>query len=197
MNKSIVILQLIIMHNIEVINWKTFKDTLLQYPNLYLQFKYDGGKMVDAAYHITEIKQAPITSVDCGGVMNGWTEIIVQLWVPEGEQQERSMKVSKALSIVDIVEKMLPLDPNGIVKIEFGNSEFDTRQMFPDQMVVNADTLTVDLRPDAVQCKAQTRGGSCGTNDKGEECCSPEKPTVKLVNLAAPTEACTPGGGCC
>nr|WP_317169460.1 DUF6428 family protein [Mucilaginibacter humi] len=120
--------------------------------------------------------------------------------MPEGEQQERSMKVGKALSIINIVEKMLPLNPNGTVKIEFGNSEFDTRQMFPNEMIVDGNALTVDLRPDAVQCKAQTRGGSCGTNDNGEECCAPvaEKPKVQLVNLAAPAEACcTPGGGCC
>jgi hypothetical protein len=189
------------MNNAEAINWKTFKETLLMYPDLDLQFQYAEGKLVDAAYHITEIKQAPITSVDCGGVVNTWTEIIVQLWVPENEEQARSMKVSKALSIISIVEKMLPLDPDGTVKIEFGNSDFDTRQMFPNKMLVNDDSLTIDLRPDAVQCKAQTRGGSCGTNDKGEECCTPamaEKPKIQLVNLAKTTEACcTPGGGCC
>lgn len=189
------------MNRTEAMDWKTFKDTLLQHPDLDLQFQYAAGKLVDAAYHITEIKQAPITSVDCGGVMNAWTEIIVQLWVPEDGQQERAMKVGKALSIVDIVEKMLPLNPNGTVKIEFGNSEFDTRQMFPNEIVISNNALTVDLRPDAVQCKAIGRGGSCGTNDKGEECCTPavnEKPKVQLVNLAASADGCcTPGGGCC
>lgn len=190
------------MNNVEAISWKTFKDTLLQHPDLDLQFQYTEGKLVNAAYHITEIKQAPITSVDCGGVMNAWTEIILQLWVPENsEQQKRPMKVGKALSIVDIVEKMLPLNPSGTVKIEFGNSEFDTRQMFPNEMIVDEDALTVDLRPDGVQCKAIGRGGSCGTDDKGIECCTPavaKKPKVQLVNLAATAESCcTPDGGCC
>jgi hypothetical protein len=188
------------MNKVEVINWAMFKEKLLQHPELDLQFQYAEGKLVDAAYHITEIKQAPITSVDCGGVMNTWTEIIVQLWVPEAEQRERAMKVKKALSIVDIVEKMLPLNPNGTVKIEFGNSEFDTRQMFPGDMIVNDGNLIIDLRPDAVQCKAISRGGSCGTNEKGEECCVPEpaKPKVELKNLAVKAEACcTPGSGCC
>ena len=188
------------MNKVEAINWATFKETLLQHPELDLQFQYAEGKLVDAAYHITEIKQAPITSVDCGGVMNAWTEIIMQLWVPEAEQQERSMKVKKALSIVAIVEKMLPLNPNGTVKIEFGNSEFDTRQMFPGDMIVNGGNLIIDLRPDAVQCKAISRGGSCGTNEKGEECCAPEpaKPKAELKNLVIKAEACcTPGSGCC
>lgn len=176
------------MNKIETINWKTFKDMLLQHPDLDLHFRYAAGKLVDAGFHITEIKQAPITSVDCGGVLNSWTEIIVQLWVPENSEQERSMKVNKALSIVNIVEKMLPLNPEGIVKVEFGNSEFDTRQMFPGEILINDDSLTVDLRPDAVQCKATSRGGSCGI----------EKPKVQLVNLATTSEnCCTPGGGCC
>ncbi len=186
------------MNKVESINWATFKEKLLQHPELNLQFQYAEGKLVDASYHITEIKQAPITSVDCGGVLNTWTEIIVQLWVPEDEQQERAMKVEKALSIVDIVEKMLPLDLNGTVKIEFGNSEFDTRQMFPSEMIVEGDNLIIDLRPDAVQCKAIGRGGSCGTNEKGEECCEPAKPKLALKNLTVKNEACcTPGSGCC
>ncbi|HWZ15370.1 MAG TPA: DUF6428 family protein [Mucilaginibacter sp.] len=187
------------MNKAEAITWEKFKDTLLQYPELDLQFQYAVGKFVDAAYHITEIKQAPITSVDCGGVINAWTEIIVQLWVPEDQQQLRSMKVSKALSIVEIVEKMMSLDPNGTVKIEFGNSEFDTRQMFPNEMTVEGENLVIDLRPDAVQCKAISRGGSCGTNDKGEECCAPaasEKPKVELKNLAVAAAACC-GPECC
>ncbi|TFF40096.1 DUF6428 family protein [Mucilaginibacter psychrotolerans] len=188
------------MNITEAITWKTFKDVLVQHPDLHLQFRYAEDKLVDAAYHITEIKQAPITSVDCGGVMNKWTEIIVQLWVPDNETQARPMKVAKALSIVTLVEKMLPLEADGTVKIEFGNSQFDTRQMFPNNLIVDGDNLLIDLRPDTVQCKAQERGGSCGTNDKGEECCAPvaEKPKIKLINLASPEAACcTPGGGCC
>jgi len=132
--------------------------------------------------------------------MNNWTEIIVQLWVPSGSNQAQAMKVDKALSIIAIVEKMLPLDAEGIVKIEFGDSEFDTRQMFPNEIRVIDGSLVVDLRPDTVQCKAQTRGGSCGTSDKNGECCTPvtQKPKVQLINLAPSTEkCCTPGGGCC
>ena len=176
------------MNKTEAINWKTFKETLLQNPDLDLQFQYAVDKWVDASYHITEIKQAPITSVDCGGVKNEWTEVIVQLWEPENQQQLRAMKVGKALSIIDIVEKVLPLDGDAIVKIEFGNSEFDTRQMLPNGVTVDGENLLVDLRPDAVQCKAIDRGGSCG---------KPSKQKIELKNLAVAESCCTPGSGCC
>lgn len=188
------------MINISSTTWSSFKAELLPHPELLLQFQYATEKWVNANYHITEIKQAPITSVDCGGVMNAWTEIIVQLWEPTEEEEGRAMQVKKALSIIDLVESKLSLNPNGIVKIEFGNSAFDTRQMFPGEFKIDGENLVLDLTPDATQCKAINRGGSCGTTAAGEECCAPAQPVkrkIELVNLAADQNSCTPGSGCC
>lgn len=189
------------MNTTELTNWQTFKNILIQHPDLTLQFQFAENKWVDASYHITEIKQAPIVSVDCGGVMNAWTEVIVQLWEPSVKENDRAMKVSKALSIVQLVEKSLPLNPLGIVKIEFGNSEYDTRQMYPGEFLFQGDNLIVNLVPDFTQCKAIARGGSCDTTVSGEECCTPEvateKSKIQLINLSADAPACTPGSGCC
>jgi hypothetical protein len=189
------------MNTTEFTNWQTFKATLEKDPALTLQFQYAENKWVDASYHITEIKQAPIVSVDCGGVMNTWTEIIVQLWEPSVQDSERAMQVSKALSIVKLVEKSLPLNPLAVVKIEFGNSQFDTRQMYPGEFIIEGDNLIVNLNPDFTQCKAITRGGSCGTTATGEECCAAEvkteKSKIQMVNLAGSSQACEPGSGCC
>ena len=172
----------------ETITWGSFKDKLMQNPGLDLQFQYADNKWVAPSYHITEIKQAPITSVDCGGIKNEWTEIIVQLMEPANQQQLRAMKVRKALAIIGIVEKVMPLNINGEVRIEFGNNEFDTRQLSPAEFILDDENLIVNLSPVAVQCKANDRGGSCGT---------PVKQKVELKNLAADASCCTPGGGCC
>lgn len=189
------------MNTTTFMNWQSFKTKLEEHPELTLQFQYAENKWVDASYHITEIKQAPIVSVDCGGVMNSWTEIIVQLWEPSEKDSDRAMQVSKALSIVQLVEKTLPLNPLGTVKIEFGNSQFDTRQMFPGEISLDGENLIVNLIPDATQCKAIGRGGSCGTTDTGEECCAPaaseSKPKIQLINLAADGPVCGPDSGCC
>lgn len=187
------------MNNVQSLNWQKFKESLVLNPDLDLQFQYAENSWVDQSYHITEIKQAPITSVDCGGKMNSWTEIIVQLWEPGQKQQERAMKARKALSIIELVEKSLALNPLAVVKIEFGNSQFDTRQMFPGEITVQGENLVVDLRPDTVQCKAIERGGSCGTTASGEECCAPAetaKSRGRLITLAT-AEVCAPGSGCC
>ncbi|WP_257667960.1 DUF6428 family protein [Parapedobacter tibetensis] len=188
------------MNNMDLMTWGTFKEKLTAHPYMVLQFQYAEGHWVDASYHITEIKQAPITSVDCGGVLNAWTEIIVQLWEPAGKEQSRAMEVSKALAIVGVVEKSLPLNPSAIVKIEFGNSQFDTRQMFPGEFIQEGENLVVNLIPDATQCKAIGRGGSCGTTAAGKECCEDSvtqpKKKVEMVKLAT-VEVCEPGSGCC
>ncbi|RBL91185.1 DUF6428 family protein [Chitinophaga flava] len=168
--------------------WQIFKEQLELHPDQILQFQYATDKWVDASYHITEIKQAPITSVDCGGKMNAWTEIIVQLWEPEEQQTDRAMAVHKALKIVNLVEASLPLNPNAVVKIEFGNSAFDTRQMYPNEIVADGENLIVNLQPDATQCKATDRGQTCGT---------PKNKTLEIPVSIEGGQACTPGGGCC
>jgi len=188
------------MNNAQSITWQSFKTELLNFQDLILQFQYAEGKLVDPSYHITEIKQAPITSVDCGGVMNAWTEIIVQLWEPEQTEAGRSMEVHKALSIIDIVENKLALNPNGIVKIEFGNSQFDARQMFPGELINDGVNLIVNLVPNFTECKAINRGGSCGTTATGEDCCAPAaapKVKLKMINLVGAANICEPGSGCC
>lgn len=170
------------------ITWGEFRAMLLQNPELNLQFRYDSDSYVSPSYHITEIKQAPITSVDCGGVMNAWTEVIVQLMEPASGNQLKPMKVHKALSIIDVVEKKLPLNPSAIIKVEFGNANFETRQLHPNDFIIDDEELIVDLQPGKVQCKAVDRGGSCGA--------PAEKQKVELKNLTAGA-CCTPGGGCC
>lgn len=176
------------MNRSELMNWQTFKTTLEQHPELTLQFQYAGNHLVNAAYHLTEIKQAPIVSVDCGGVMNSWTEIILQLWEPEIKDADRAMEVKKALSIISLVEKSLPLNPFGIVKIEYGNTDYDARQLYPGSITVKDDQLIVDLNPAFTECKAIGRGESCGT---------PVKPAIEIFNTTTDSTTCTPGGGCC
>lgn len=188
------------MNTTNFINWQDFKTKLLKHPELRLQFQYAQDKRVHASYHITEIKQAPIVSVDCGGVMNTWTEVIVQLWEPSEKDSERAMLVKKALSIVDLVEKKMTLNPLGIVKVEFGNDQFDTRQMYPGEFIIDDGDLVINLNPDFTQCKAINRGDSCGTTS-GDECCAPiatvVKPKIQLINLASSDQVCNPDSGCC
>lgn len=159
------------MNRSETLTWHAFKAALLQHPEQILQFEYAADKWVNPDYHITEIKQAPIVSVDCGGVMNTWTEVIVQLWEPAKKEHIRAMKVSKALSIITLVEQKLPLNPNAVVKIEFGNTQYDTRQLYPASMNLSGEDFIINLIPDETQCKALNRKYN---TEKSEGNCDPK-----------------------
>lgn len=165
--------------------WSEFKSNLSQFPTHHLQFEIATNTFVHPSFHITEIKQANITSVDCGGKKNEWTEIIVQLWEPEVLENDRSMEISKALSIIELVEKSLSLDYDAQVKIEFGNALFETKQMLPQEFEIKNHELIVKLQADATQCKAIDRGETCGT----------PKPKLKMINTSE--NVCTPDSGCC
>jgi hypothetical protein len=166
-------------------NWNEFKTQLAENPGLHLQFEFAKNQKVSPSFHITEIKQANIIAVDCGGKMNAWTEVILQLWEPNSTEIRRSMQVSKAMTIIDMVEKTLLLNPNSIVKIEFGNTVFDARQMHPQNFEIINDELIVKLIADKTQCKAIDRGESCGT----------PKPKVKLSDVQ--NSCCSSETGCC
>ena len=166
-------------------NWNEFKTQLYENPGLHLQFEFAENQKVNPTFHITEIKQANITAVDCGGKKNEWTEIIVQLWEPNTKEIKRSMQVSKAIGIIDLVEKTIPLNPNSIVKIEFGNDLFETRQMLPQDFEIINDEIIVKLTADKTQCKAIDRGESCGIT----------KPKVKISDIQ--NSCCSPDTGCC
>src|SRR3546814_4022992 len=77
--------------------WQAFKERLQQHADQILQFQYGEEKWVEASYHITEIKQAPIISVDCGGVMNSWTEIIIQRSEEHTSELQSLMRISYAV----------------------------------------------------------------------------------------------------
>jgi hypothetical protein len=89
------------------------------------------------------------------------------------------------MSIINLVEKTLPLNPNSIVKIEFGNDLFETRQMHPQDFEIINDEIIVKLIADKTQCKAIGRGESCGT------------PKTKVKLSAVQNSACSPETGCC
>lgn len=167
-------------------NWQTFKNLLTENRDLKLQFLHSDNLPVRGGYHITEIKQNQITSVDCGGTLNAWTEIVVQVVEPGLATGEEPMAVLKAMKIVHVVENQLPLPGKAEVKIEFGNADTPVQQMPVSGIETDNENLWVSLVPDQTQCKAAGEGQKCGL-PKGELAGVAEKETA----------CCTPGGGCC
>ena len=76
-----------------------------------LVFEYAPGQLVGANYHITEVKNITVDSVDCGAGTDFWKETIIQLWESPQELGKRDyMTAYKAMGILNKVDKIKPME---------------------------------------------------------------------------------------
>ncbi|MFS4466631.1 DUF6428 family protein [Maribacter sp. 2210JD10-5] len=157
-----------------------FLSILKENPNKSLLFEYKPGAFVPANYHITEVKNITIDSVDCGGNSDSWKETIIQLWESPTEKDKREyMSAYKALSILNKVDKIKPMEKEVEVKIEYSNEHFHTAQLFINDYLANHEKLVFQLGVAKTDCKAK------------ETCGVPEPMAVASEN------SCAPESGCC
>ncbi len=134
---------------------KEFLNKLKSNSTKELIFEYASNLLVGANYHITEVKNVTINSVDCGGKENNWEETIVQLWESPKEIGKRTyMKSNKAIEIFDRVNSIKPLLLDTEIKIEYGNKSFHTANLVVHSIEEFSDNIIVKLHTDKTQCKA-------------------------------------------
>ncbi len=156
-----------------------FIHVLKAHQDKSLLFQYQPNKLVGANYHITEVKNIRVDSVDCGGRTHNWNETIVQLWESPSEiGKTEFMTVYKATSILMKAEHMHPMDPHAELKFEYGNDHFHTAQLFVNDYEIKGKQLTINLAVEKTDCKAKE---TCGASEAQE------------VGVAS----CSPGSGCC
>ena len=157
-----------------------FLSLLKEHPNKSLLFEYKNGHLVGANYHITEIKNITIDSVDCGANTDFWKETIIQLWESPTEKDKREyMSAYKALGILTKVDLIKPMEKEVEVKFEYNNSDFHTAQLFVNDFEINGDQLIMKLGVEQTDCKAK------------DECGVPVEVGVQEDS------SCAPGSGCC
>ncbi|MBT8302730.1 MAG: hypothetical protein KJO63_15510, partial [Maribacter sp.] len=106
---------------------KDFLSLLQENPNRSLLFEYKEGHQVGANYHITEVKNITVDAVDCGANTDFWKETIIQLWESPLDKDKRAfMTANKALSILNRVDLMKPMEKDVEVKFEYSNPNFHT-----------------------------------------------------------------------
>lgn len=154
---------------------------LKEHSNKSLLFEYKEGSLVGANYHITEVKNITIDSIDCGAKTDFWKETIIQLWESPTEKDKREYMTSyKALAILNKVDGIKPMEKEVEVKFEYSNATFHTAQLFVNDYEINAEQLIIKLGVERTDCKAKD---VCGVPE--------EKTETQEEN------SCTPGGGCC
>lgn len=157
-----------------------FLDILKSNPSKSLVFEYGNGNKVGAGYHITEVKNTSIESVDCGGRVDSWRETVVQLWEsPTEKETGQYMSSFKAKAILERVHRLRPMDPDATIRFEYGNDSFHTAQLFVKGLKIVEGCVTVVLDSKPTLCKA-------------EELCGITPITATLSDAY-----CDPGTGCC
>lgn len=157
-----------------------FLELLGDHKNKALLFEYKPGVFVGANYHITEIKNTTIDSVDCGAGVDFWKETIIQLWEsPEEKDTVLYMSGVKALDILNKVHTIKPMVLDAEVKFEYSNANFHMAQLFVDDFTWNDEKIIFKLAVEKTDCKAKE---TCGVPVEAE---------------ISGESSCAPGSGCC
>lgn len=156
-------------------------ELLNSHKNKELLFEYQPGHFVSANYHITEVKNITVDSVDCGAGTDFWKETVIQLWEsPKEKDKTEYMTAYKALGILNKVDRIKPMQKDTEVKFEYSNAHFHTAQLFVNDYVYNGEKIILKLAARKTDCKAKD---VCGVAEEVVE--------------AATANSCAPGSGCC
>jgi hypothetical protein len=134
------------------------------------------GRTIQPGYHVTEIKSAQLSALDCGGNPDSWTEAILQVEDIPGPDS-RLMTVGKFLSILGRVERALALAPSSRVTIEISRPA-EAMQVF-DIGGIDASperlTLALALRPAICKPRHRALDAARSSNDRAPatSCCQP------------------------
>lgn len=154
---------------------KEFLNLLQEHGEKELLFEYESGQFVHQAYHITEVKNVHIESVDCGGRPDTYNQTVIQLWWNGTEQKDRAMTAEKALSIFKIVEKAKPMRYETPIFFEWGHGDLRASNYSVNEVEITDKRLVVKLFVQPTVCK----------------------PIYELAVAGQSSGACAPGSGCC
>ena len=146
---------------------------------LPLVFVY-GAKAISAGYHVTEVKAAQLSSLDCGANPESWSETIIQLWDVESDGATH-MQVSKFLGILSQVERRVALDPEALLIFEAGDSASPMQVFTVGSIIAMTDHVEVTLAPRPATCKPRDRGladdfiaaAAISKTAQSKACCTP------------------------
>ncbi|MDJ0644676.1 MAG: DUF6428 family protein [Flavobacteriaceae bacterium] len=157
-----------------------FLNILKEHGEKELLFEYKDGTYVGANYHITEVKNTTIKSVDCGGRSDDWNETIIQLWEsPKEIDKVEYMTSKKALSILEKVDKIHKIDKGSQVFFEYSNELFHKANLEIHNVKLTSDKTIIQLFVSQTDCKAKDAFGA---------------PSQTLVTA---DDTCCSGSACC
>lgn len=133
-------------------------------------------KEIGAGYHVTELKLAQITGIDCAARVATWAEASLQLLDGEGRGH---MQLGKFKGILrQSVSKVAGLD-EAPVKVEFAHGNAGMRTYEMEEPELRQDKVVIRLRESRAVCKPaysfsgiQRLAKAKAQAAKARECCT-------------------------
>ena len=132
-----------------------------------------------AGYHVTEVKAANFSALDCGANPEVWSEIFVQLWdVDEGERIR--VTAGKFAAIIRKVTEHVLLDDSAQLTFEVSDGISPIGLYRAAMPAFETDAIWIELSPRPASCKPRDRwlaaeqerqAGSCCGPSSGASCC--------------------------
>jgi hypothetical protein len=129
---------------------------LAPHPTKSLVFSYEGHD-TQAGYHVTEVKAARFSSLDCGAAPETWQETVIQLWDIPAEPGRAPMSAGKFLAIMRKVAEQVHFDPEATLTFEVSDGTRAMQIFAPVRIDVAADAVRVELGPRPATCKPRDR----------------------------------------
>lgn len=139
-----------------------FLNLLQENPELGLEFEVESGQFVKPTFHITEVKNVTIESVDCGGNPDSYKQTIVQLMVNPLEEMRRPWTAKKALDIFNKVEKLKPINQDAEIFFEYGDEKIRTSNFSVEDVLFADGHIRLELFAKPTVCKPSLAGNGNG-----------------------------------
>lgn len=155
-----------------------FLNALRSHSTLPLVFRA-GDTMINAGYHLTEVKDVTFRTMDCGAKIHEWAETHFELWSPKTSQSAEPfarMDAGKFIAIVDRVQAQIPFPSDSATRVFAAFGEFPAAVYDVRSAAVEDDQLVVELVADRARCKAAERNTAaaakscCGTGATESSC---------------------------
>ena len=146
-------------------------DALAPHASRRLVIAY-AGCVIQAGYHVTEVKAGSFVTLDCGGNPDAWRETILQVEdLPASAEAPDHMAVGKFLGILDKVAQRVALDPAARLTFEVGPPGSPMQVFDVEALVIGSDCVTLRLGARAAICKPRHRAQQAA---EASACCKPK-----------------------
>lgn len=134
-----------------------------------VQFRTPQGE-IGAGAHLTELKLAQVSSIDCGGRLSDWTEAQLQLL---DSQTGTPLTAGKIADILHRSAQALPGLLTAALSIEAAPGNHGLRRYRIGSVQATGAQIVVDLAPEHAQCKPaqQASLSCCGAGPAQAACC--------------------------